>query len=331
MVERGLFEEEIHGRKAREERAHSRGVSAPARVVALVRNVQRLPEVVVKVSGYAKTRSRAVANAGYITRRDKDVEDFPVELADGSVLTDPRAIDEVIDTWFAAREVRQDARRTVNIILSSPRASDPATVKDAVRGFARDFFANHDYLFVMHTDTPNPHAHLTVKMRGFDGRQLRLNKPELQDMRERYASALRERGIAVNASYRSDRGQWRKARSQALHHLDSKEGQKAVQESRVLTALKEKATRQKTTAPEAQPWRAAMQRRRDLMNAEYRGAAKYLRETHGERFADLAVALTAFGDQLPKPTTLLDEITVKLGKQGMSAPQQPGFEPDVER
>lgn len=322
--ERGIFEDDIRGKNAKEvsRRYLPRGKRIPQRVGQLHRNTRNNPEVVVKVSSYTKDRGRAIAHAKYVTRRDKEgVEDLPAEMADGSLLSEPEEVDEVIDSWFAAPEKRKDARRTVNIVLSSPAHSDVEKVKQAVREFASDFFGNHDYMFVTHTDTKNPHAHLTVKTRDFDGQQLRLGKDRLQIMRELYAQKLREQGIDVNASYRTERAQWRKSKSQALHHLDKPNAEKP-RESRVSAARKRSAELGADSVKD-QPWRSAMQAKRDAMNAEYRGAAKYLRQTFGDEFEAQAQALEEFGDQLPKPKTLSDEIAEQLHAQKQQQDRQP--------
>ena len=167
--------------------------------------------------------------------------------------------------WFARQETRKDAQRTANIVLSSPTGSDPAKVRIAVQKFAVDFFGNHDYMFVIHTDTSNPHAHLAVKTRGFDGKQLRLGKPELKAMREQYAVQLRDQHIDVNAAYRSDRGKWQRPKSQGQYHLD-KRG-----ESRNTASVREQAAKKALGIPKSEPWREPMQERYKQTRAEYLG------------------------------------------------------------
>ncbi|MBL4761667.1 MAG: hypothetical protein JKY93_03095, partial [Gammaproteobacteria bacterium] len=103
----------------------------------------------------------------------------------------------------------------------SPEGTDSEKVRRAVRGFAADFFGNHEFMFVVHEDTTNHHAHLTVKVSGFDGKQLRLGKAELKMAREHYATHLLAQGVEVNASYRSDRGHWEKSKPQSKHHLEA--------------------------------------------------------------------------------------------------------------
>ena len=294
-----LFEDDIRGRKGEEaKRPHPRRI--PQRVGELHRNTRGHSEVVIKVSSYAKDRGRAAAHADYVARRGKEGGDLPIEMADGSVLTEKEEVSEVLDDWFARQETRKDARRTANIVLSSPTGSDPAEVRIAVQKFAVDFFGNHDYMFVIHTDTSNPHAHLTVKTRGFDDKQLRLGKPQLKQMRDLYAAKLREQGIQINSAYRTDRGKSVRPKSQGQYHLD-KRGQ-----SRNTASRKRQAASKALGVPKHEPWREAMQERYKQTQAEYLGSAKYLRSEFGPEFETQAKDLETFAKNLPPPTTRLD-------------------------
>ena len=296
-----LFEDDIRGRTGQDgKRPRLRDQRIPQRVGELHRNTRGHPEVVIKISSYAKTRGRAAAHADYVTRRDKEGGDLPVEMADGSVLTEKAEIDEVLDDWFSREEVRQDARRTANMVLSSPTGTDPSKLKLAVREFAMDFFGNHDWMFVIHTDTKNPHAHVTVKTRDFDGKQMRLGKPELKAMRDLYAAKLREQGVEVNSAYRTDRGQYHRPKSQGQYHLDRRG------ESRNTAAVREKAKDYQPGTRVEEPWRTAMESRDKQTRAEYLGSAKYLRSEFGDQFEQQAQDLENFAKDLPAPTTRLD-------------------------
>ena len=314
----GLFEDDIRGRKGKDgKRPRGRDRSIPMRVGELHRNTRGHPEVVIKISSYAKDRGRASAHADYVTRRDKEGGDLPVEMADGSVLTEPEEISEVLDDWFARQETRKDARKTVNMVLSTPTGSDPAKLKVAVREFAKDFFGNHDYMFVIHTDTKNPHAHLTVKTRDFDGKQLRLGKPQLKQMRDLYAAKLREQGVEVNSAYRSDRGKSQRPKSQGQYHLD-KRG-----ESRNTASLKRTARDLDEGMPKDEPWRDAMLKRHKQTRAEYLGSAKFLRSEFGGEFEQQSKDLEDFANNLPAPKTRLDiEIQRQQQQQNANRKQQ---------
>jgi hypothetical protein len=78
-----------------------------------------------------------------------------------------------------------------------------------VRSFAKETFGkNHEYLFALHTDSEagNPHCHLAVKMKGFDGKTLHIAKGEPQKWRETFADELRKLGVEAEATQRKTRG-----------------------------------------------------------------------------------------------------------------------------
>jgi hypothetical protein len=92
------------------------------------------------------------------------------------------------------------------MVLSMPEGTDPDKLKDAVRAFAEKEFESHRWVLGMHTDTPRPHAHLTVAVAGGGGERLNPRKADLQRFREEFARALRDRGIDADATPRRARG-----------------------------------------------------------------------------------------------------------------------------
>lgn len=313
-----LFEDDIKGRKAKEDRVKTRGrtrQNVPPRVVELAQTAKGSPEVVLKVSSYAKTRSRAGAHADYIARRGKEGGDLPMETADGSILETAEEVNEVLDDWFARASKRKDTRRTANIVLSSPEGTDPEKVRRAVRDFAGDFFGNRDWMFVVHTDTKNHHAHLSVKTHDFDGNQLRLGKPELKAMRDLYAAKLREQGVEVNSSYRRDRAQWN--RGQSTGEYQSRRRLRGTgRESESEAAIRQKG-RDKANAPAtADPAADAMQASYKRTVAEYQGAARFIREELGGDGSDaLAQNLERYAANLKPPETAVDRAAAEHREQ----------------
>lgn len=284
MVE--LFESRIQGKVTERSRAiDSAGV--PKRVIDLHRNTQGLSQAIVKVSSYSKSQSRAEAHASYIMRHDKDVETVPVELSDGSVVIEHEDVCAVIDDWFAQEEIRSNARRVVNIVLSSPAGTDVEQLKASVRDFSSSYFQAHESMFVIHTDTPNPHAHLSVKTRSHHGEQLRLGRAELKEMKDAYAESLRDNGIEVHSSYRSDRGQFQRSVSQAVHHMredDIKKNKKTRFDDKPLD--------------DSHPAQDSLTRSIQRTHNEYLGAALFLRRTYGDTYKKEAQELEYFGDAL---------------------------------
>lgn len=184
------------------------------------RTVQRVPEVLVKVSGGARDMGGAAAHLQYIGRHGK----LPVETDDGQALQGRGVARALVADWQLdlcrsqyqpkPREGQRDTRAKLvhHIVLSMPAGTPPEKVLEAARIFARENFAlQYRYAMVLHTDQPHPHVHLVVKCEHeFEpGRRLYIRKDTLRQWREQFAALMREQGVAANATPRQLRGQIR--------------------------------------------------------------------------------------------------------------------------
>ena len=105
-------------------------------------------------------------------------------------------------------------------MLSMPAGTDPAKVRDAARGFAREVFADRfDYVFVRHTDADHPHVDIAVRALGDHGERLNPKKADLEAWRQVFAHALRDRGVEAEATPRRARGVTRKAERAPLRRI----------------------------------------------------------------------------------------------------------------
>jgi hypothetical protein len=194
------------------------GRLSPEEVALVVRTLRRTPEVMVKVSGGARSSAGAVAHLKYIDRHG----DLELETDEGIRLKGGDAERSVVEDWeldILAARLRSPYRGTAgrkpsklvhNIVLSMPSGTSPEKLLAASRNFARDEFAlKHRYLMVLHTDQQHPHVHLVVKAVGEDGGRLNIRKATLRGWRRDFAAQLRAQGVAANATERSVRGQVR--------------------------------------------------------------------------------------------------------------------------
>lgn len=186
----------------------------------IARTVSRAPEVLVKVSGGAKTPPGVLAHLRYIDRDGKlEVETDEGERLKGKGIEKDITADWELDATsaHAARPYRGKAGRKPtklvhNVILSMPSGTDPHWLLAAGREFAREQFAlQHRYALVLHTDQDHPHVHLVIKALGEDGKRLNIRKATLREWRKRFAEHLRAQGVAANATERAVRGQTRSA------------------------------------------------------------------------------------------------------------------------
>lgn len=306
--------------------SHGRGGPAdpsrlsPAQVQAIARTVQRVPEVMVKVSGGGRDVRGVQAHLRYIDRHGK----LPVHLDDGQELTGKGVAAELAVAWNldlsrgqyrAAPAPGQSDRRPKlvhNIVLSMPGRTPSGAVLAAARVFAREQFgAGHRYAMVLHTDQAHPHVHLVVKAEHeFEpGRRLAIRKATLRQWREAFAEALRAQGVAANATPRQVRGVDRLALKDPIHQrlralgayarlsLDEQAGRPAPAGSSVM--------RRKVDAV-ARAWRdgrvedmcvsSRQAMTREVVRARWQATAQVLQ---GQGQGPLAEAVAQFAQALP--------------------------------
>ncbi len=161
------------------------------------RYIQKPPEVMVKVSGFCQSAGHTQAHMDYISRNAK----LELEDEQGLIYQDRDSINKLASDWHHETEPKKNARYTSHLVLSMPNGTEPKAVKQAVRAFAKNIFAdNHQFVFALHTDTDSPHVHLTVKNLGFDGKRLHIKKGQPQIWREQFAKELERLGIAAEAT-----------------------------------------------------------------------------------------------------------------------------------
>lgn len=161
------------------------------------------PQAVVRVLSYRRGAGAVARTAAYVTR--KAGERFVIE---GDLeLTGRDALLDAIGDWSRDFTARANGRDAVHLELSAPPGHDRDRVFAAVRAFAEATFGErHQYVLADHRDTPHPHAHLLVKLRGSDGRQLDPRKGELAQWREAFAKAACREGVPLAASSCRERG-----------------------------------------------------------------------------------------------------------------------------
>ena len=164
-----------------------------------------------KVTGRTRDPAHLAAHLSYITRNGE----LSAEDRDGCAI-EGREVGDLARDWSAAALMDSRRRETspfsVSLILSMPAGTDPLRLRDAARAFALETFADRrEYLLVLHTDTPHPHVHLTVRALADDGTRLNPKKADLEAWRRDFARALRERGVEAEATPRRARGVTRKA------------------------------------------------------------------------------------------------------------------------
>jgi hypothetical protein len=211
---------------------------SPAEVQQIARTVRRVPEVIVKVSGGGRDVGGVQAHLKYIDRHGK----LALETDDGRSLQGKEAAAQLVNDWnldLAPGQHRTDAagqhtgpKLVHNIVLSMPRKTPADAMLAAAQQFAREEFAvQHRYAMVLHTDQDHPHVHLVVKAEHEyePGKRLNIRKATLRRWREAFAAALREQGVAANASSLATRGRTRTGKKDPIYRRMKAQGRSALQ------------------------------------------------------------------------------------------------------
>jgi Relaxase/Mobilisation nuclease domain len=218
-----LFDLVSHGRGGPRETG---GRFTSAQIDQIRRTVQRSPEAVVKVLPRDSNDLKAAGkHLDYIGRYGK----LELETDDGERLQGRRG-KELLDDWdldidearrqskLAATKNRRPPKIVHKLVFSMPPGTPPDKVLGAVRNFAREeFYGQHRYAFVLHTDEPQPHVHLVLKAVSEQGVRLNIQKATLRHWRSEFARNLRLLGVEANATERAVRGEIRKAKKDGIH------------------------------------------------------------------------------------------------------------------
>ena len=181
----------------------------------IVRTVNRSPEVMVKVSGGARTLTGVGKHLAYIGR-----DDFVMETDMGDRMHAEGFQKALMEDWDLDLEAfwhqsgrsinvpRRSPKLVHNLIFSMPPGTPATKVLQAVRQFAANEWAlKHRYAMVLHTNEAHPHVHVVLKARSEQGDRLNIRKATLRAWRQKFAANLRELGVGANATERAVRGQ----------------------------------------------------------------------------------------------------------------------------
>ena len=143
----------------------------PAQKELIALTVRRVPEVMVKVSGGARTVAGVERHMNYIGREGKlGLEADTGEHLDGKGFERQLTEDWDLDLEAHERQTersirgRKPPKLVHNIIFSMPPGTPSDKVLQAVRKLAlNEWQLKHRYAMVLHTDDDHPHVHVVVK------------------------------------------------------------------------------------------------------------------------------------------------------------------------
>ena len=163
---------------------------------------QGRPNAVFKISSYSHSGGAVMGRLTYIEREGE----LELEGPNGDVIKQAE-LGELVADWSAEAGGGNRSVLAMSAMVAFPAGVDETQATEAARQFFRDAFGdNHDYAFAPHTDAEHFHVHVVVQAAGHDGTQLRIDKAEIQALRELFAEKALEQGIELDASPRAARG-----------------------------------------------------------------------------------------------------------------------------
>jgi hypothetical protein len=275
-----------------------------AEVAHISRTVRRTPEVLVKVSGGARSLRGVAQHLDYIGREGRG----QVQTDDGDRLQGKGFEKALLNDWDLDLEAhRRHSERAItagrkppklvhNLVFSMPKGTPPDKVLRAVQVFAREKFAlKNRYAMALHVDQGHPHVHMVVKAVSEQGVRLYIRKPMLREWRRDFAQHLRDIGVEANATERAVRGASRLTKRDGVHRAMLR-GESTQMRARAETVARQLATGGLNSDPGK---RTLLETRRAVLDG-WRGLADVLDRDGNPQ---LAGAVRRFAARMPPPLT----------------------------
>jgi len=176
------------------------------------------PQAVFKVVSFA--RGYQVKNLiAYLTRVNQEEEkQVDAEDENGVLHHSSLADAEVYNDWkkdFVRKKKansKRPPRHAMHLLFSAAGANTPENARktlNAARKTAEECFREkgYKYALILHTDTQHPHVHVVVNMKNINDEQkkLKLNKPEIFEIRYKFAENLNQQDLYHIATLKHDR------------------------------------------------------------------------------------------------------------------------------
>lgn len=293
------------------ERATGRGMAGH-----VTRTARRVPEVMIKVSGGARSMGGVGRHLDYIGREGDGI----VEGDDGELRQEKGFEKALLNDWdLDMDEHRLHTQRAIaagrkppkmvhNLVFSMPEGTPPVKLYEAVRRFALEKFAlQHRYAMALHTDQGHPHVHMVVKAMSEQGERLNIRKVTLREWRRDFALYLRDLGVEANATERAVRGQIQQSRRDGVYRA-MRRGESTQLRERAESVARELAHGRVMPDTGSERMRAT----RRVVVEGWRSMADNLAR---EGQQDLANVVRRFVDRMPPPMTERQWIAEQLRQQ----------------
>jgi hypothetical protein len=285
--------------------------------------VRKAPEVVIKVSGGARTLRGVGMHFAYIGREGN----LGVELDTGITLAGKDFRRALVENWDLDIEAlpgqsatrirgRKPLKLVHNIVFSMPPGTSPSRVMQAVRKLAVNEWAlKHRYAMALHTDDDHPHVHVVVKAVSEQGVRLNIRKEDPRAWRSRFASHLRELGVDANATERAVRGRSRTGKTDGIYRAAQRRAS-----THILQRLAQVRKEIRAGAVLAEPGQDRVRETRNRVKEGWRRVGAIL-EANGDY--GLAAEVRAFESEIPEGKTEKEMVVENLVKQSPRRTAQP--------
>jgi type IV secretion system T-DNA border endonuclease VirD2 len=124
-----------------------------------------------------------------------------------------RVIANVAEARIAGREWgpslrSQSSRDTMHLIVSAKAGTDVASLTNAARAFLHDRFADHKFMFGVHTDKlaeGHIHAHAIITVKNESGQKIHPSRDTFREWRKAYAEHAQAQGLKIVATSAKER------------------------------------------------------------------------------------------------------------------------------
>ncbi|PZN94124.1 MAG: hypothetical protein DCF30_20850, partial [Hyphomicrobiales bacterium] len=125
----------------------------------------------------------------------------------GRSIADAGSARQAVRDWGPSLR-SQSPRDTMHLMISAKAGTDVAALTDAVREFLHDRFADHKFMFGIHTDKESEghiHAHAIITVKNENGQKIHPNRDDFRTWREVYAEHARAQGLKIVATSAMER------------------------------------------------------------------------------------------------------------------------------
>lgn len=294
-----------------------RGLGRPnlteGQIQHISRTVRRVPEVMIKVSGGARSVRGVADHLNYIGREGEGL----VETDDGQSHQEEGFEKRLIEDWDLDLEAhrrhtqgtiaagRKPAKLVHNLVFSMPRGTPPDKLYAAVRKSTTEKFAlQYRYAMALHTDQGHPHAHVVFKAVSNDGTRLNIRKATLREWRRDFAQYLRDLGIEANATERAVRGEVTPRKTDGIYRAMMR-GDSSHARQRAESVVRELAA----GGLRPEPGKNALMETHRAVVEGWRGVADQL---EGQGRPALSQAVRRFAESMQSPRTERELIASRL-------------------